>query len=184
MNEDGYLQNYLKVGKSQIIGTKGRLVAAKASNGSLVPILLEVNEVIIEEKRFFVGVMSKQEKVEKQKSTLEETRDVLSSLLVPAVVIDKEGIIQALNEDATLLLGYELVEVVGQNVTILMNDSDAKKHDNYLQKYYKTGETNVVGKKRKVVAKTKEGKLKAVVLSVTERGGGDDVIFLGILLPV
>eukprot|EP01091_Cochliopodium_minus_P008884 TRINITY_DN2088_c0_g3_i1.p1 TRINITY_DN2088_c0_g3~~TRINITY_DN2088_c0_g3_i1.p1 ORF type:complete len:472 (-),score=137.84 TRINITY_DN2088_c0_g3_i1:473-1888(-) len=53
---NGYLQNYLKVGKSQIIGTKGRLVAAKANNGSLVPILLEVNEVIIDGKRFFVGV--------------------------------------------------------------------------------------------------------------------------------
>eukprot|EP01091_Cochliopodium_minus_P009971 TRINITY_DN2579_c0_g1_i1.p1 TRINITY_DN2579_c0_g1~~TRINITY_DN2579_c0_g1_i1.p1 ORF type:complete len:569 (-),score=160.27 TRINITY_DN2579_c0_g1_i1:63-1769(-) len=181
---DGYIRNYLKAGKSNIIGTTGRLVAAKSGKGSLIPILLEVSELIMEEKRFFVGVMSRQEKSVKKKTVLEEAREVINNLLVPAIIIDQEGIIQALNEDTTDLLGYELSDVVGENISCMMNDNDAKKHDGYLQKYLKTGETSVIDKKRKVIAKTKEGKLKSVILSVTEKQDSNgEKIFMGILLP-
>ena len=65
-----------------------------------------------------------------------------------------------------------------------MNDNDSKKHNSYLEKYLKTGETSVIDKKRKVIAKTKEGKLKSVILSVTEKQDiNGEKIFLGILLP-
>lgn len=181
---DGYIRNYLKAGKSNIIGTPGRLVAAKSGKGSLIPIQLEVSELIMDGKRFFVGVMSRQEKVVKKKTVLEEARDVINNLLVPAIIIDQEGIVQALNEDATDLLGYELSDVVGENISMMMNDNDGKKHNDYIQKYLKTGETTVIDTKRKVIAKTKEGKLKSVILSVTEKQDSNgEKIFLGILLP-
>jgi len=182
---DGYIRNYLKAGKSNIIGTAGRLVAAKSGKGSLIPILLEVSELIMDEKRFFVGVMSRQEKSVKKKSVLEEARDVINNLLVPAIIIDQEGIVQALNEDTTDLLGYELSDVVGENISTMMNDSDSKKHNSYLSNYLKTGERSVIDKKRRVVAKTKDGKLKAVILSVTEKQDSNgEKIFMGILLPL
>ena len=182
--QDGYIRNYLKAGKSNIIGSDGRLVAAKSGKGSLIPILLEVSELIMEGNRFFVGVMSRQEKVAKKKTVLEEARDVINNLLVPAIIIDQTGIIQALNDECTDMLGYELNDVVGENISMMMNDNDAKKHDGYLEKYLKTGETSVIDKKRKVIAKTKEGKLKSVILSVTEKSDvNDEKIFLGIVLP-
>jgi PAS domain S-box-containing protein len=44
-------------------------------------------------------------------------------------------VIQAFNRDAEKLLGYTLIDVVGRNVTMLMNDDDAAKHDGYLARY-------------------------------------------------
>ena len=67
----------------------------------------------------------------------------------------RAGVIQAFNKGAEELLGYALIDVVGRNVTMLMNDGDAVKHDEYLANYLKTGIAKVIGKERVLQAKHK-----------------------------
>ena len=95
------------------------------------------------------------------------TRRLINSMTVPGVVINEQGIIQAFNRTAEKLLGYALIDCVGRNVSMLMNDDDAPKHDGYLNNYLTTGEEKVIGKERVVLAKHKSGKLIKVQLSVT-----------------
>ena len=180
---DGYITNYIKCGISKIIGKEERSVIAKAKGGSLIPIQLEVSEFMDKEKRYFVGVLRKQEKSVKLKTVLEESREVIDNLIVAAVIIDQEGIVQALNEACTELLGYSLTDVVGENVSIMMNDKDSKNHNQYIKNYLETGKTTLINKKRKVVAKKKDGKLLNIVLSVSEReNSSQEKIFMGIIL--
>jgi nitrogen fixation/metabolism regulation signal transduction histidine kinase len=70
-------------------------------------------------KRHFLAVLQEASKtMEETRSILQETRGVVNSLAVPAVVIDVKGIIQAFNPYAESLLGFSLVDVVGENVKV------------------------------------------------------------------
>lgn len=123
---------------------------------------------------------------EESRSILAETRGVVNSLSVPAVVIDRNGVIQAFNAMAETLLGYSMVDVVGEKVQMIMNEQDAARHDSYLKAYISTGVAKVIGKTREVLAKTVDGRLVPVVLSLSKTvdpNNADDFLFTGILLP-
>jgi PAS domain S-box-containing protein len=96
---------------------------------------------------------------------------MISSMTMPGIIINESGVIQAFNREAEKLLGYTLIDVVGRNVSMLMNDDDAAKHDGYLARYMATRESTIIGagKGRTVVAKHKSGKLFNMHLSVVEQ---------------
>eukprot|EP00962_Isochrysis_galbana_P039817 scaffold14349_cov101-Isochrysis_galbana.AAC.1 len=72
----------------------------------------------------------------------------LETLSEPVIMM-KERIIASVNEATLASFGYaHKDELVGQPVTILMQPTDAKAHDGYVDKYEKTGERKVIGKPR------------------------------------
>jgi len=105
---------------------------------------------------------------------------------MPAVVIDRQGRIQGFNAMAEALLGYSMVDVLGEKVQTIMNDNDASKHDTYLSNYIRTGVAKVIGQTRDVLAKTVDGALIPVSLSVSQTINPDDpedFLFTGMLVP-
>ena len=52
---DGYLNNYIKTGEKKIIGI-GREVMGRRKDGTIFPLELAVNELVIDGVRYFVGV--------------------------------------------------------------------------------------------------------------------------------
>ncbi|PIR37203.1 MAG: hypothetical protein COV35_10610 [Alphaproteobacteria bacterium CG11_big_fil_rev_8_21_14_0_20_39_49] len=65
---DSYIRNYIKTNDAKVIGI-GREVSAKRKNGKVFPIELGINEMVLEGKLFFVGMIrdiSKQKKAEKR----------------------------------------------------------------------------------------------------------------------
>lgn len=55
-SHDGYLENYKKTGRAEIIGI-GREVEGRRKDGSTFPFWLAVSEVVFEGKRFFAGII-------------------------------------------------------------------------------------------------------------------------------
>jgi PAS domain S-box-containing protein len=55
-NHDGYLHNYLTTGVKKIIGI-GREVEGLRKDGSRFPLRLAVSEIILDEKRYFTGIV-------------------------------------------------------------------------------------------------------------------------------
>lgn len=110
---------------------------------------------------------------------------MINSMTVPGIIINDKGVIQAFNKSAEELLGYALIEVVGRNVNMLMNDQDAAKHEEYLASYLTTGQAKVIGKERVLMAKHKSGQAIEIQLSVTEQSdNGKKVITLFLLCLV
>ncbi len=182
-----YLLNYLKSGKPKIIGKGNRTVLAQRKDGSVVAVDLAIDEVSLNGVRHFVGVMKESaSEQQEQRSVLQETRGVVNSLSVPAVVIDKAGRIQAFNAMAEALLGFSMVDVLGEKVQCLMNNDDAAKHDSYIANFIRTNDAKVIGKTRLVLAKSVDGNLLPVNLSVSKNVNPDDpedFLFTGLLVP-
>lgn len=162
---DGYLRNYSETGDRKVLGT-GRDVVAQRKDGTVLQVHLSLSEQGLDTMRRFTGVLRPLAgKASTGKSVLQEEREVLDNLLVPAIVIDANATIHAFNQPASELLGYSLIEVVGKNVKMLMPAPDKNKHDSYIQNYLKTGKARVLGRGRDVVALQKDGSIdrKSVV---------------------
>ena len=183
---DSYLRNYMKSGKAKIIGKGTRTVVAMRKDQSVVAVELGVSEVILEGKRYFIAVFEETSKANVESFTvLQEARGVVNSLSIPAIVIDQDRIVQAFNAAAEEFLGYDLVDVLGENVKMLMGPDDAKNHDGYVQAHIKTGIKKVIGKTRNVLAKAYDGTMIPAILSVSKitSDNGEDFVFTGVLAP-
>jgi PAS domain S-box-containing protein len=178
-NHAYYLQRYVATGEQRVMN-KSRDVQAQHKNGQMLDVNLALSESEAPNgETIFIGLLSAVKSIAhksaiggdsvlKRGSLLQLTRQMLNSLTIPGVIINETGVIQAFNRDAEKLLGYTLIDVVGRNVTMLMNDDDAAKHDGYLARYLSTKDPHIIGKERVVAAKHKSGKQINVLLSVTE----------------
>jgi diguanylate cyclase (GGDEF)-like protein/PAS domain S-box-containing protein len=54
---DGYLNRYLQNGQGKILGVRGREVTAMRKNGETFPMEMSVSEMVLGEKRYFIGIV-------------------------------------------------------------------------------------------------------------------------------
>jgi len=93
---------------------------------------------------------------------------IMEAVSDPLIVINERGLVDSFNEAAINTFGYQVDEVVGQNVSMLMNSDDASDHDSHLSRYLRTGKKTVLGARREVTGKRKDGSLFPLELSVRQ----------------
>lgn len=97
------------------------------------------------------------------------------------IIIDDKGIIQQANNSSRRLFGYEIDELVGNNVSMLMSAEQAKDHSFHIGKYKKTGMSNVLGTSRELLAKRKDGSCFPINLSLSNTLIDGKMFFTGIV---
>lgn len=179
-----YLANYLRTGIPKVIGT-GREVRGRRKDGSTFPLHLSVGAMEVDGEPVFTGILhdlSRRVAVEDAlRKSEERLRSIVESAVDGIIVIDDHGLIEAFNPSAERLFGYNVNEVVGRNVSLLMPSPDRERHDSYIQRYLTTGEQQVIGIGREVTAVKKDGTRFAVHLSVGETRSQGKRSFTGIL---
>jgi two-component system, LuxR family, sensor kinase FixL len=108
-------------------------------------------------------------------------RSLLDTVPDAIVVIDEAGLVRDFSPAAERTFGWEVNEVLGQNVSMLMPDPYRTSHDDYLARYYRTGEKRIIGKGRVVVGKRKDGSTFPLELSVGEMRVGGQRHFTGFI---
>ena len=101
-----------------------------------------------------------------------ERRALLKAIFENAIdgiiTIDDLGKIESVNPSGCTLFGYELEEIMGKNISVLMPEPDKSQHDNYLHRYKKTQETHIIGVGREVQGQKKNGEIFPFRLAVSE----------------
>jgi PAS domain S-box-containing protein len=97
------------------------------------------------------------------------------------VTIDERGTVETFNPAAVRMFGYEVEEVVGQNISMLMPAPYHEEHDGYLDRYLATGERRIIGLGREVLGLRKDGTTFHLNLSVAEMRIGDRRMFSGLI---
>jgi two-component system CheB/CheR fusion protein len=96
----------------------------------------------------------------------ERLRAILDTAVDSIVSIDRLGIIQTVNPAVERMFGYTPVELIGQNVRILMPSPHRDNHDEYLRRFADTGEAHIIGVRREVEGRRKDGTTFPIELSV------------------
>lgn len=96
------------------------------------------------------------------------------------MVINARGILQAANQSAETLFGFNSEEMLGKNISMLMPAPYAHEHDGYLNNYCASGERKIIGIGREVTGQRKDGSCFPLHLSVSEFRQDDQQLFVGI----
>ncbi len=91
---------------------------------------------------------------------MEESRllyAIINTAIDGIITIDNRGIIESMNPAALQIFGYEVAEVHGKNISVLMPEPDKSAHDGYLHRYETTGEKRIIGIGREVRGLRKDG---------------------------
>lgn len=154
----GFLDRYKQGGVRKLMG-KPRKVIGRHKNGDLVPVLICLSEMTSGDNCYFIATFH---------PASENVALDLEKVPQPAVLTNETVVIQSCNKAFLKLFGYTEKEVVGQNVTMLMNPHLAKMHAMYVERYLLTGVSELLGKQRKVVAMKKGGKPITVSIMLNE----------------
>lgn len=111
-------------------------------------------------------------------------RAILDTAAEGIVTIDERGIVLSINKAAEAMFAYPAAELVGQSLRMLMPSPFREEHDSYLDRYRATGLRRVIGTRREVVGRRRDGSTFPLDLAVSELRVGERRLFTGIIRDI
>jgi PAS domain S-box-containing protein len=112
------------------------------------------------------------ENIEKNKESIIDVASRLQAVIETAVdgiiTIDERGHIEFANPSTCTIFQYDVTEMVGNNISMLMPSPYHENHDGYMHNYMSTGVKKIIGIGREVRGKKKDGTIFPFWLSVSE----------------
>ena len=124
------------------------------------------------------------EKTRELKESESKNKAILFNTVDAILTIDDKGIIQSFNPAAELMFGYDITEVISQNVNMLMPEPYKSQHDDYIDSFIHTGEAKFIGTTRELKAVRADGSVFPIELSVSEVELQNGKLFSGIIRDV
>jgi PAS domain S-box-containing protein len=111
-------------------------------------------------------------------------RAIVNTVVDGIIIIDDQGTVENLNPAAARIFGYNLEEVVGRNVRMLMPEPFRSEHAFYLVNYLRTGHAKIIGNGRELTGERKDGSIFPMELAVSEMKVGERTMFTGIVRDI
>lgn len=124
---------------------------------------------------------AEQAHLEKLKHSEERIRLIVDNVVDGIITINKKGIVLSFNPAAEKIFGYPACEVLGNNITMLMPESQRNLHENSLQKYLSTGIPKIIGTSVEIVGLRKNGEPVPATLEISELIQDGEKCFVAVL---
>lgn len=182
-----FIEKYIKTGIPKIVeeGRRGRKLPALRRDGTTFPIFLTLSEILhVNGEKLFTGILRNLTAEEEEKRVLLAMHNLVTSSIDPIVQIDSKGIIRVANPSCCTCFQYEEEELIGKNVSILMPETYAARHNQFIENYLKTGVPKVVEKGRRgrtLTGLRKDGSTFPMYLTLSESLMNGEIVFTGIM---
>lgn len=93
---------------------------------------------------------------------------IIENAIDGIITIDERGLIESINPSACKLFDYQPAEAIGKNIAMLMPQPDKSQHDEYLDRYQRTGKAHMIGIGREVMGLKKDGTIFPFRLGLSE----------------
>ncbi|MDH3675261.1 MAG: PAS domain S-box protein, partial [Anaerolineae bacterium] len=178
------MRHYLASGEGPVLNNRIEITALHRS-GREFPVELTVNPVRIDDSvafsAFVRDITERKRASEALKESEARAQAVLDTAAEGIITIDEQGVIESFNPAAARIFGYNLDEVTGKNVSMLMPEPYHSHHDGYLANYLSTGQGKIIGIGREIEGRRKDGTIFPIHLAVSEVKLGSRRIFTGIV---
>jgi PAS domain S-box-containing protein len=174
---------------TSVVGARRDLVARKRDQTEFhVEIYIAKAEDPVTKQAKFCCYLKDLSDLLKHKNAI-ATREHLMSAMINAALdpmfqIDSSGKILVVNNAAVQVFGWTEQELLGSNISIIVSEEHAANHDKYIQRYLETGEKRVMGNKRRLNARRRDGSEFAIELSLTEVVTSEGRMFCGFVRDV
>jgi two-component system CheB/CheR fusion protein len=111
-------------------------------------------------------------------------RGIVATAADGIITIDERGIIESFNSTAERFFGYRADEVTGRKIETLMPSPYREEHDGYLSRYLETGVARIIGSRREVMGRRKDGSTFPMELGVSEFFDGAHRKFTGLVRDI
>lgn len=111
-------------------------------------------------------------------------RTIIDTAVDGIVMIDMTGVIQLANPSLARMFGYDMDELLGQNISVLLPKTYAEKYTNYLRIYRETGDKSIVGVGREILGKRRSGGIFSIHLTISELLLKNQRMFTGIVSDI
>lgn len=112
-------------------------------------------------------------------------RAIFDNVTDGIIVISPSGVIESFNRGAERLFGHRAEEVAGRGLDMLMPESLAVRHNQYVARYVGTGKSTVLGAgPRELEARRKDGSAFPVEVSISEMRIGEQSKVIGVVRDV
>ena len=180
-HHDEYLKRYLRTGEARAMG-KRRELPAKRKDGTEFPIELGLVEISNEtnKEKMFVGFIRDLTEIKKKESL---AIGIVAASIDPVIGIDEKGIVQFVNDATVNQFGYTEEELVGNSINCIVGSKHTDEQDSYLENYLKTGKAKLMGTRRVIPARRKDGSEFPIELGLSEikSYSGSEKVFVGFI---
>lgn len=102
-------------------------------------------------------------RVQQSESRLRAVADTVQDGII---IMDVHGTVQSFNIGAQRILGWDETEVIGRNIAMCIPQADRADNDTLIRRYLVTGDTDLIGRHREVMALRKDHSEVPVRLSI------------------
>jgi PAS domain S-box-containing protein len=114
----------------------------------------------------------------------ERNRSIVNTAADGIITINEQGHVTSFNNAAQSIFGWSVIDILGQNISVLMPKPDSDHHDQYLQNYMRTFDAKIIGTGREVEGLRKDGTTFPMDLSVSVTELEDGLLFTGIVRDI
>lgn len=100
------------------------------------------------------------------------------------VTFDEKGLIKSFNPAAKTKFGYDLAEVIGNDLSLLFPASQTAPSDCAVAEFIRTGKRGLVGVERELVAQSRDGSQFPVALALSEVSTSQGRLFTAIIRDI
>ena len=120
--------------------------------------------------------------------TAQDSQSQLQAIVDTAVdgivIMDEEGVIEAFNQSAEVIFGWQAEDVIGRKVEVLLAERLAGDRQGHLAAYLRARHPEIVGKGREVMARDRNERTFPIRLAIGEVTLPDRSLFVGFISDI